>query len=208
MSDSDTSVDYCAFSPCLAQGSGNARCPRCGTKYCGQHHKFQDYPRHAAQCGIASATTLERRMLKVLLFPADEDSPKVLETECQIKDDSDNPGQKEHHISFRALLQTSTVVAFPVGPIEQTSPPSRLYVALDFPPDDDAPRNRAAQRLAGGQSHPLCRGTLLGYRACEPVRSLTQFMDVSLQDVPAFTAFFKRRERPPSVCGGTRVTPS
>lgn len=122
-----------------------------------------------------------------------------MQTECRI---DGLPGDETHHIDFSALLHTLAVTSQPVGPIEPSAGPgassTRLYLAFD---DcfaiDDAPPNRAVRALTGGRAHTPWAGTLIGYRAREPAAELTQFEDVGMADVPAFTAFLAHHGAPP-----------
>ncbi|KAI0660867.1 hypothetical protein C8Q70DRAFT_932529 [Cubamyces menziesii] len=170
---------------------------------------------------IRAATTLnalatlvppgvQTRMLKVLLFPPDEDAPRVVETECEIYTDEDvNQGEETHEVRIgTTLLGTSTVTAIPIGPIafsadssNGSGPPTRLYLAFDASiqgPTSSQPLNRAALRINDdGQPHRPWWGPLVGFRAREPVRTNRQFVDVGPQDVAAFATGLNSRAPPP-----------
>ena len=149
-------------------------------------------------------------MLKVLLFPLDEDAPRVVETECEIYTDEDvNQGEETHEVRIgTTLLGTSTVTAIPIGPIafsadssNGSGPPTRLYLAFDASiqgPTSSQPLNRAALRITDdGQLQRPWRGPLVGFRAREPVRTHRQFVDVGPQDVAAFATGLNSRAPPP-----------
>ncbi|KAJ8461783.1 hypothetical protein ONZ51_g11319 [Trametes cubensis] len=168
-----------------------------------------DFTRHRDECrpsltplsssSSSSSTLDDGKLLSVLLFPADEDSPRIIQTECRVEDDDDDPRKKVHMIDFGALLQAQNAERsfhLPVGHIQGSAPPTRLYLAVpeDYAANDAQP-NRAVARLMGDYPLPL-KGTLIGYRAREPAQDWTQFVDVSLEDIPAYAAFLRARALP------------
>ncbi|KAH9899753.1 hypothetical protein C8Q73DRAFT_663359 [Cubamyces lactineus] len=192
--------------------------------YCKKAHQLRDKIRHDTECYGGPSTDspspearttrppgVRTRMLKVLLFPPDEDAPRVVETECEVyTDDSINQGEERHKIRIgTTLLDTSTVTAIPIGPIAFPqsnnigAPPTRLYLAFDasiqgHSPSGPRPLNRAALGITDdGQPHKPWRGALVGFRAREPVRTTRQFVDVDLQDLPAFAAGLNSRALAP-----------
>ncbi|OJT11662.1 hypothetical protein TRAPUB_11804 [Trametes pubescens] len=210
-------TEICAYPTCTSLGEDNLRCWRCKTTYyCTRIHQLnffplvhceedlQDVQRHNAECGKPPAAVPRQqrpgtRSLNVLLFPTDEDAPRVIQTECRI---DGLPDDETHHINFPALLHTLAVTSQPVAPIEPAAEPgasrTRLYLAFD---DcfaiDDAPPNRVARALTGGRAHTQWAGTLVGFRLREPAAEMTQFEDVGMADVPAFTAFLAQHGAPP-----------
>ncbi|KAH9899754.1 hypothetical protein C8Q73DRAFT_680930 [Cubamyces lactineus] len=213
-------TDFCAFPACLSDALADIRCAVCGQAYyCSSEHQLRDFTRHRDECrsipppssssspcsspsSSSSSTLGNRKMLSVLLFPVDEDSPRIIQTECRVEDDDDDPNKKAHQIDFGALLQAPSGARsfhLPVGHIQRSEPPTRLYLAgLEGTTTNGAPRNRAVAQLMGGvNDYPLpLGGTLIGYRAREPTRDWTQYMDVSPDDIPAYSAFLRAREYP------------
>ncbi|KAI0335594.1 hypothetical protein GY45DRAFT_1240556, partial [Cubamyces sp. BRFM 1775] len=196
--------NFCAFGPCMARCSPNIRCPDCErVLYCSRDHQRKDFIHRLRGCQPAfeapSSSSVERRQLSILLFPADEDAPKVVQTEIEIGPDPEKPSTKKHLLRFQDFLHCPESVHMPAGPVASTSPRSMLFLAFDHTLDDgDAPLNRAIQKLLGdGPGFPVpLRGTVVGYRAREPAREFTQFLDVSLKDVPALASFLRKRELP------------
>ncbi|KAJ8457189.1 hypothetical protein ONZ51_g11682 [Trametes cubensis] len=148
-----------------------------------------DFVHRLCECQPASPSELssnvKKRQLSILLFPVEEDTPKVVQTEIEIGPDPERPSVKKHLLRFQDFLHCP-----------------KLFLAFDpnLDDDDDAPQNRAIQKLLGdGPGFPLpLRGVVIGYRAREPAREFTQFLDASLKDVPAFTSFLRKRELPES----------
>ncbi|KAI0375762.1 hypothetical protein BV20DRAFT_1048035 [Pilatotrama ljubarskyi] len=134
--------------------------------------------------------------LRVILFPADEDSPKLAYTECRVQSDPRVPGRKNHLLDFASLLQVSGdgvgATAIPAGRLEPSPPATRLYLAFDSnAARDDTPLNHAA-----GCTPVKWRGTLLGFRAYEPADQLTQYMDVWAHDIRTFATFLRTYRGP------------
>ncbi|KAJ8464011.1 hypothetical protein ONZ51_g9876 [Trametes cubensis] len=147
-----------------------------------------DFVHRLCECQPASpsepSSNAKKRQLSILLFPVEEDTPKVVQTEIEIGPDPERPSVKKHLLRFQDFLHCP-----------------KLFLAFDPNlDDDDAPQNRAIQKLLGdGPGFPLpLRGVVVGYRAREPAREFTQFLDVSLKDVSAFTSFLRKRELPES----------
>ncbi|KAI0660862.1 hypothetical protein C8Q70DRAFT_749206 [Cubamyces menziesii] len=198
--------NFCAFGQCIARSSPNICCPGCNrTFYCSRDHQRKDFVHRLCECQPASpsepSSNAKKRQLSILLFPVEEDTPKVVQTEIEIGPDPERPSVKKHLLRFQDFLHCPKSVHMPAGPATSTSPRSRLFLAFDPNlDDDDAPQNRAIQKLLGdGPGFPLpLRGVVVGYRAREPAREFTQFLDVSLKDVSAFTSFLRKRELPES----------
>ncbi|KAI0335589.1 hypothetical protein GY45DRAFT_1267854 [Cubamyces sp. BRFM 1775] len=208
----------CAYPPCLSVGHESIRCTRCAqVYYCKRVHQVRDQGRHEAECTGPSTEApsepqsalppgVQKRILKVLLFPPDEDAPRVVETECQIyTDENENQGEEKHEVQIgTTLIGTSTVTAIPIGPIafssDSDTPPTRLYLAFNasIQGQSSQPFNRAALGAThDGQPHKPWRGPLVGFRAREPVRTARQFVDVGLQDLPAFARDLNSRAPAP-----------
>ncbi|KAH9899748.1 hypothetical protein C8Q73DRAFT_332945 [Cubamyces lactineus] len=197
---------FCAFGPCIARSSPNISCPGCNRAlYCSLDHQRKDFIHRLCECQSASSpepsANVQKRQLNILLFPADDDKPKMVQTEIEVGPDPQEPSVKKHLLRFQDFLHCPKSVHMPVGPIAPTSPRSRLFLAFDPNlDDDDAPKNRAIQKLLGDALEfpvPL-RGVVVGYRAREPSREFTQFLDVSPKDVPTFTSFLRKRKLPES----------
>ncbi|KAI0375761.1 hypothetical protein BV20DRAFT_14689 [Pilatotrama ljubarskyi] len=204
LQDSDPEPEYCALPKCLDLGFDKYRCARCKTTYyCSLRHQLEDVLRHEAQCRPPTPPPVSQAGLhshSVLLFPTDEDAPRIVQLECRTGAESQMPGERDHHIHLASLLGENPYswTLVPVGSIEPTTPPTRLYLAFnDGPSMGHLPNNRPAQRLTAGHSHPVeWRGTLVGYRLREPGSLVTQFLDVSMSDLPAFTAYLKEHGTP------------
>ncbi|KAI0335587.1 hypothetical protein GY45DRAFT_812207 [Cubamyces sp. BRFM 1775] len=199
-------IEFCASPECLNEALEDIRCEVCGwAYYCCSLHKSTDLT-HRSRCRTSRTpfllpSTLDNaRMLSVLFFPEDEDLPRIIQTEYRAVD-NDNVQKEAHRIDIGALLQVPFAersLHFPIGGIEPSEPPTRLYLALLPDPHVNAQRNRAVARLMGGlNDYPLpLMGNILGYRAREPATDWTQFADVSPADIPAFSAFLRARELP------------
>ncbi|KAI0750924.1 hypothetical protein C8Q80DRAFT_1118870 [Daedaleopsis nitida] len=186
----------CSFPPCAKMASHKACCSKCKlARYCQRAHQVSDAERHRSEC---TTTPAEFRRVKVLLFSASQTSPKVVQVNCHVRQDGENPGEELHTIDWRSLLgPNAPFTSQPVGPPEPSTlahgPHSNgLYLAFNgcFA-IDGSPVNRCAAQLTEGRSSVLWRGTLVGYRAREPASRFTQFMDVSMDDLPAFSEFLK-----------------
>ncbi|KAI0352822.1 hypothetical protein OH77DRAFT_739096 [Trametes cingulata] len=155
-----------------------------------------EWPVHYDHESALSSARAGMQTLRVILFPVDEDSPKLVYTECRVEPDSKVPGKKHHLLDFASLLQLSddgtSASAHPAGPLEPSPPATRLYLAFDRnAASDGSPLNRAA-----GDTPMHWRGTLLGFRAYEPVDDLTQYMDVWAHDIRTFVNFLRRYQGP------------
>ncbi|CDO68691.1 hypothetical protein BN946_scf184652.g18 [Trametes cinnabarina] len=140
-------------------------------------------------------------MVSVVVFPVDEPLPKITEVECLVTQDSDNPGEEKHHFPFRRFFRTprSMIIAFAIGPVESTYPPSGLYLAFSLSRDDSS-TNVSVRESTGGRAKRQWEGTLVGYRAREDEdRDLTQFMDVSPQDIAKFVEYLKSDGEPRAI---------
>lgn len=162
---------------------------------------FQDVQRHrTAECtGEPSAKRdTGARRVTVLVFPPFQLSPRVVQLDCQVQD---GPGEEVHSIDWQSQLN-GPFTSQPVGLHESLSRhphPTRLYLAFsDCFAIDGSPLNRCAAQLTAGLSHVEWGGTLIGYRAREPASTLTQFFDVSMDDLPAFTKFLREYGAPRS----------
>ncbi|KAI0638304.1 hypothetical protein C8Q77DRAFT_423753 [Trametes polyzona] len=199
---------YCAYPPCLDFGSAYVCCTSCNsTYYCTEAHLRKDAERHQAECEKLPPPEDQSvpiaRMLNVLLFPDNEDAPRVIQTECRIERDAQ--GQEAHHVDFPALLHTLAITSLPVKPVPSTSdsnqrpPGGSLYIACrDRPSVDDVPLNRSARALTGDSARTRWTGPLLGYRARELGDGTTQFEDVTVEDIPAFATLLKEYTARPS----------
>ncbi|KAI0352823.1 hypothetical protein OH77DRAFT_1408127 [Trametes cingulata] len=202
--DLDPPPEYCALSKCLNRGYSKYRCAGCErTYYCSVRHKNEDAQHHRAQCRIPTPPPLPQTGLhshSVLLFPTDEDAPRVVQLECRTGQESQIRGERDHHIHLASLLGENPYswMLVPVGSIERSTPPTRLYLAFNNEAHmTRLPRNRSAQRLTEGQPRPVeWRGTLVGYRSREPGSEVTQFVDVSMNDLPVYTAYLKEHGTP------------
>ncbi|KAL7282499.1 hypothetical protein ACG7TL_003970 [Trametes sanguinea] len=173
--------------------------------YCSRDHQIKDLLRHRSQCGretsgsASSPSTPETRTVSVIVFPVDAPSPRITRLGYLVREDPKNSGEEFHIINFRSILHAPRTTAFPIGGTESTTPPSRLYIAFDASLDEsDSSSNRCVQALTRGQSKRRWWGQLIGYRAREEAdRDLTQFVDVSQEDVRKFTEYFKHGGDPP-----------
>lgn len=142
------------------------------------------------------------RSIDVLLFPSDVSSPQIVHVDCRIEGDEEYPSEESHSIDWKSLLgQDAAFSCLPIGQVEMRPgmllTPSRLYLAFnDCFAIDGSPLNLCAYQLTGGRGHTDWGGNLVGYRAREPADSLTQFMDVSMNDLAAFVRFLEDHGAP------------
>nr|VWP00552.1 N/A [Ganoderma boninense] len=168
----------------------------------------QDSQRHIHECVPSSQPSRQQavdvRKVDFLLFPVDATIPRVVHVDCRMHHKDAFGGEEYLGVDWHKLFGAciSGFAAHPVGtanPVSQSAPPSRLFLAFgDYGPFDSAPQpaNLCAQHLTRGQSRVPWAGNLIGYRSYEPSASSTQFLDVSMEDLPQFVAFLKTYRSP------------
>ncbi|KAI1796267.1 hypothetical protein LXA43DRAFT_1057993 [Ganoderma leucocontextum] len=206
---STTKSDFCTLPSCLAPVSGDFRCPDCNVaSYCHLIHallcldarlNFTDAERHGLECPAPSQPA-EVRKINFLLFPVDASTPRIVQVDCRVLRKTETGGEEDHDVNWHKLLGGGPIhgfLAHSVGhaqPMSSSAPSSRLFLAFSqrLPSNGTRlPVNLCAQNLTGSQSRQLWTGTLVGYRVREPAEPFTQFLDVSMADLPQFVAFFK-----------------
>ncbi|OBZ67232.1 hypothetical protein A0H81_12956 [Grifola frondosa] len=143
---------------------------------------------------IATATAM--------LFPVDEDYPRLVDVTYRVEQSDEFPGVKDHVADHRQWIGAPNTTSHMVQPHDPSafSPQRRrtsLHLAFnDVFALDGSPVNRCALRLTGGASHVAWAGNLLGFRLREPADVYTQYEDVTAADLPVFVAHLRQHGAP------------
>lgn len=166
---------------------------------------FQDIRRHRCEClGSPRRRGVEMHGISVLLFDANEASSRLTQVGCRLLKDGVVPDQDHHDMDWETHLGATPDCVIEHWPVDGTlhrfqstrqhHPTwAQIYLAVlsdDTLPICRRPVNCCIAHLTEGRPKRW-RGNVIGYRACEPKRIYTQFMDVSMDELPAFISFFR-----------------
>ncbi|KAI0774390.1 hypothetical protein C8Q74DRAFT_831654 [Fomes fomentarius] len=193
----------CTYPLCVVAASETICCTQCNiARYCQRAHQILDIRRHRCEClGSPRRREAETHGTSVLLFDANEASPRLTQVDCRLLKDAVLPDQDQPEMNWKAHLGATHECVIEHWPVDVTlhlfrstrryhPTCAQLYLALlseDTLPICHRPVNRCMAHLTEGPPKRW-RGSVIAYRSREPKRIYTQFMD---DDLPAFITFFR-----------------
>ncbi|KAL4249353.1 MYND-type zinc finger protein samB [Abortiporus biennis] len=163
------------------------RCSRCkAAYYCSSDHMKKDWPNHKPTCREAGSKV---QTVTAVLFPVDEDKPRLVQVEYTIEPDDEYEGTDVHELNLEPWFNSLFCTIRPC-PIEKTDGFSGQLLdrTLHMKFNDDFmisgdPLNRCIQRsVPGGPGHEWC-GNIMVFRVKEPTSMICQYYDATIDDI-------------------------
>ncbi|TFY60565.1 hypothetical protein EVJ58_g5058 [Rhodofomes roseus] len=194
MSTPDVAASTGTCRMCGAKAS--TRCSRCkDVYYCCKEHIANDWKRHKRLCVPAEGVQARPITIDAILFPVDEDMPRMVKVPCDVRhDDSDDYLDPSffimHHLDVREWfnLEGETFVRsfdFGGGAVTGTTGYNLALRYDDCVSINGSPVNRCVQSLTRGMAPHSWGGNLLVVRCEKPLMYCDRYYNANMrEDLP------------------------
>jgi hypothetical protein len=167
----------------------------------------QDWHRHRSNCHPRTHTEEARLYnnqtnnvesskpilaVDALLFPVDENVPRIIKIPYTIEDDEDHPGQAYHRCRDIGKFVSGPSIKY-VKTLGRKGPALNRTLAVFFGDAfliDGSRPNRCIQCLTGGKMHLLWSGNIVVMRAEEPIYRVERWNNATMEDIIPMVRFF------------------